>query len=276
MTSQRRLFLENMMQSKRMKISLVISICLISLAACGNLGGGTETQEIVLPYTQQAPAIINTGGLCDNLLYPVRQGASWAYINSGGPNGTFVYSDTISAVQEDGFTLTSQFSNRTLTQEWACEADGLKALELGGGTTTTISAQGMTAEFTTSNITGISLPKEISSGMQWQYGLIIQGSIPMPTGEQVQTNGTYTVIMQEIGRETITVPAGTFDATKIQSSSTVEILVPFGNEQVPMKYSGTSVIWYVPGVGYIKSIENWDLGSTPYTSTTELQTYVIP
>jgi hypothetical protein len=56
----------------------------------------------------------------------------------------------------------------------------------------------------------------------------------------------------------------------------VEILVPFGNEQVPMKYSGTSITWYAPGVGFVKSIENWDLGSAPYTATTELQTYVIP
>jgi hypothetical protein len=82
--------------------------------------------------------------------------------------------------------------------------------------------------------------------------------------------------MQEIGTESVTVPAGTFDAIKIQASSTVEILVPFGNEQVPMKYSGTSITWYAPGVGFVKSIENWDLGSAPYTATTELQTYVIP
>lgn len=265
------------MQSSQKRISIVVAIGLLGLAACGSLEGGTETQQIVLPYTQEAPSIIpSTGGLCDNPVYPILQGASWAYINSGGPNGTFAYGDTISEVRADGFTLTTQIANLTRTQEWVCEAGGLKALELGGGTTTSITAQGFTAEFTTLNATGISLPKDILSNMQWQYGLTIQGTIPMPTGEQVQSNGTYLVNSQEMGRETITVPAGTFDAVKIQTNSTVEILVPFGNEQVPMKYSGTSVTWYAFGVGYIKSIENWDLGSTPYTATTELQTYVIP
>lgn len=265
------------MQPNQKRINFVIAIGLLGLAACSNLGSGTETQQIVLPYTQMAPPIIpSTGGLCDNLLYPIRQGASWAYINSGGPNGTFAYGDTISEVRADGFTLTSQIANLTRTQEWVCEADGLKALELGGGTTTSITAQGLTAEFTTVEVTGISLPKDIPSNMQWHYGLTIQGTIPMPTGEQVQSNGTYLVDSQEQGRETVTVPAGTFDAVKIQTNSTVEILVPFGNEQVPMTYRGTSVTWYAPGVGYIKSIENWDLGSTPYTATTELQTYVIP
>ena len=98
----------------------------------------------------------------------------------------------------------------------------------------------------------------------------------MPTGEQAQASGAYLVTSQEMGRETVTVPAGTFEAVKIQASSIVEILVPFGNEKVPMKYSGTSLTWYAPGIGYVKSIENWDLGSAPYTATTELQAYVIP
>lgn len=264
------------MQSSRIRIIILSIICLLGLAGCGSLGGGTETQQIVLPYTQQAPYISGADGTCDNSLYPVRLGASWAYINSGGPNGTFVYSDTISAVRENGFTLTSQFNNLTRTQEWSCEANGLKALELGGGTTASVTAQGMTAEFSTHDITGISLPKELASGLQWQYNLLIQGTIPMPTGEQVQSNGTYSINMQEMGAETITVPAGTFDTVKIQATSTVEILVPFGDMQVPMQYSGSSITWYAPGIGYVKSIENWDLGSSPYTSTTELQTYAIP
>lgn len=254
----------------------MIAACLLGLAACGNLGGGVETQQIVLPFTQQPSVIPDIGGLCSNPLYPVRQGASWAYINSGGPNGTFVYSDTISAVRVDGFTLTSQISNFTRTQEWDCETSGLKALELGGGTTASITVQGITAEFTTAEITGLSLPREITRGHQWQYNLKIQGTIPMPTEQQVRSDGTYSIIMQEMGTETVTVPAGTFEAVKIQASSSVEILVPFGNEKVPMKFSGDSLIWYAPGVGYVKSIENWDLGSAPYTSTTELQVYMIP
>lgn len=264
------------MQSIQKKISPILAACLFGLAACSSLGGGTEAQPVVLPYTQTSPNASANSGVCSNALYPVRQGSSWAYITSGGSNGLFAYSDTISEVSENGFTLTTQTTEFTRTQKWACETDGLKALELGGGTTASITAQGMTAQFSTSDITGISLPALIASGQQWQYNLSIQGTIPMPTGEQVQSNGTYTITMQEIGSESVTVPAGTFNAVKIQSNSILEILVPFGNEQVPMKYSGTSITWYAPGVGYVKSVENWDMGSAPYTVTTELQTYVLP
>ena len=152
----------------------------------------------------------------------------------------------------------------------------MKALELGGGAIASISAQGMAAEFITTAISGISLPGQIVSGMQWQYNLTMQGMIPMPTGEQVQSNGAYSAAMQEMGTETITVPAGTFEVIKFQSTSTVDFLVPFGDLQVPMKYTGASLIWYAPGIGYIKSVENWDFGGTPYTFATELQSYVIP
>ena len=113
----------------------------------------------------------------------------------------------------------------------------MKALELGGGAIASISAQGMAAEFITTAISGISLPGQIVSGMQWQYNLTMQGMIPMPTGEQVQSNGAYSAAMQEMGTETITVPAGTFEVIKFQSTSTVDFLVPFGDLQVPMKYT---------------------------------------
>ncbi|MBI5825730.1 MAG: hypothetical protein HZB18_17010 [Chloroflexi bacterium] len=265
------------MQPRRWFIIFFITANLVGIMGCSQ-GNESEKNGVVLPFTQQAPTASNStvAGACGNPLFPVRQGASWAYINSGGPNGDFAFSDTISEVHADGFTLTTQFTGLTRTQEWSCESDGLKALELGGGAIASISAQGMAAEFTTTAISGVSLPGQIVSGMQWQYNLTMQGTIPMPTGEQVQSNGAYSATMQEMGTETITVPAGTFEAVKFQSTSTVDILVPFGDLQVPMKYTGASLIWYAPGVGYIKSVENWDFGGTPYTSTTELQSYVIP
>ena len=262
------------MRFKRLSFCLIIGLGFAGIIGCSQ-GIGTNSTDVILPFTQQAPAS-NSGVLCENRLFPVRAGASWMYLNTGGPSGTFPYSDTISEVHEDGFTLTTQYSNMSRSQQWECETDGLKALELGGGTTASITMQGITAEFTTSDISGISLPNNLENGLQWEYSLSIVGTLPMPTGELVQSTGSFSSIMHDMGTEYITVPAGTFEAVKIQSTSIVEILVPFGGQQVPMKYNSTSMVWYAPGVGYIKSIENWDLGGEPYTSTTELQTYVIP
>jgi hypothetical protein len=82
--------------------------------------------------------------------------------------------------------------------------------------------------------------------------------------------------MQEMGKETVTVPAGTFEAVKFQATSLVQITADFQGLQVPVTMNGTSLIWYAPGVGYIKSVENSDFSGTPFTSTTELQSYSLP
>jgi hypothetical protein len=217
-----------------------------------------------------------SGDLCNNALYPTTQGAAWVYTSIGGPSGSFNYTNSITAVRADGFTLTSQFTDATRTQEWACQPAGLKALQLGGGSATGISIQGMTAELTTSEVTGISLPKDIPSGMQWQYSLALHGTVAMPGDQQSQSNGMYSVSMKELGRETVTVPAGTFEAIKIQSNSMVDIIAIFEGLEVPVKFNGTTITWYAPGVGYVKSVESGDFGGTAFSAVTELQSYSIP
>lgn len=198
------------------------------------------------------------------------------YASTGGPNGPFAYTDTITELYADGFTLTSQFADSAHTQAWSCRPDGLKAMQIGDGTAAGISTQGMTAEFTILDITGVSLPKEITAGMRWQYGLKMQGTIAMPGDQNSEASGDYMVTMQEMGRETVTVPAGTFETVKIQSNSTVDILTNFEGIEVPVKFSGVTITWYAPGVGYIRSVENGDFSGTTYSSTTELQSYNIP
>jgi hypothetical protein len=215
-------------------------------------------------------------GTCDNALYPVKQGAIWTYASAGGPGGSFTYTDTISQVRADGFTLTSQFADMRRAQEWSCLVDGLQALQIGGGSAAGISTQGITAAFRTLDVTGISLPREITPGMQWQYALTMKGTMAMPGNQQSPSDGSYSVTMRGLGRETITVPAGVFEAIKFQANSNVDMMTDFQGIQVPVKYSGITLIWYAPNVGYIKSVENGDFGGTAFSVTTELQSYNIP
>jgi len=79
-----------------------------------------------------------------------------------------------------------------------------------------------------------------------------------------------------MGKETITVPAGTFEAVKLQSNSTVDIMSAFAGADAPITFNGTTITWYAPGVGYVKSVENGDFGGEAFSATTELQSYSIP
>ncbi len=260
---------------------LLIASLVITLAC--NLGapnasaaepGATSNPAQPIAPTAAIPA---NGGLCDNPLYPVRQGASWTYASTGSPSGDFTYTDTISEVRADGFTLSTEFTGLVRTQEWVCEPGGLKALEMGGaGAAASVSTQGTTAEFASSDVTGVSLPKEITPGMQWQYSLKMTGVTAMPGDQNAQSSGTFNLTMQEMGNETVTIPAGTFEAVKFQSTSLIQLTADFQGVQLPVTMNSSSLIWYAPGVGFIKSIENSDFSGTPYTSTTELQSYGIP
>ena len=249
---------------------------LISLTACNT--DKKNDSGVVLPILQTSEPNTSTSSseLCENALYPTVQGAIWIYTSTGGPSGTFNYTNSIYAVRTDGFTLTTQFADTTRIQEWTCQPDGLKALQLGGGSAAGVSIQAMTADLTTSEATGIILPKDISSGMEWEYSLALQGTVAMPGDQQSQSSGTYSVSMKELGRETVTVPAGTFEAVKIQSNSTVDIISVFAGNEIPIKFNGTTITWYAPGVGYVKSVENGDFGGTVFSATTELQSYSIP
>lgn len=273
--------MEKRMAIKRSSFALAVIALMLSTLAC-NLGS-QPASEAEPQTTQPEPAnsaetfIPVTGGICDNELQPVAQGATWTYKTTGSPTGDFTYTDTITEVRDDGYTLTTQFTGLTRTQEWKCLPEGLQALQLGGGgTTASISTEDMTAQFETVEVIGVNLPKSIVPGAQWQYSLTMEGVTAMPGDQQAESTGMFTLVMQEIGREAITVPAGTFEAVKFQSTSTVQITAEFQGMQVPIVINGSSIIWFTPGVGYIKSVENSDFGGTPYTATTELQSYSIP
>lgn len=254
--------------------SLIVTVtCTLSSSGSPNPTRNDNQSQTAQPADGNSASV----GLCDNVLYPVKQGASWSYFSTGSPSGDFFYTDTISEVRVDGFTLGTQFTNLTRAQAWICEPGGLKALEIGAtGAAASISTQGTTAEFTSSDVKGLSLPREVTSGMQWQYSLKMTGVTAMPGDQNAQSSGTYNLTMQEMGKETVTVPAGTFEAVKFQATSLIQITADFQGLQVPVTMNGSSLIWYAPGVGYIKSVENSDFGGTPYTTTTELQSYSIP
>jgi hypothetical protein len=260
---------------RAVSILALTGLILFSLTACGR--NSTDNIGVVFPILLTTVSEEPTPGeLCNNDLYPTKQGAIWVYASTSGSNGAFIYTDSVTEKRADGFKLTTQLNNITHTQEWSCRPEGLTALQLGGGNTASISLQDMTSGLSATDITGINLPQKITDGMQWQYSLKLQGTIVMPGDPQAPASGTYSMEMQQIGQETITVPAGTFETIKIQSNTMVEIISSFSGAELPIKFSGTTVTWYAPGVGYVKVTENGDYGGELFSVNTELQSYNIP
>jgi hypothetical protein len=256
--------------------TLIAAAFFLSVIGCSSQNEATSPAlpTVLSPSSLQAGSGV-TAEICKNNLLPVVQGATWTYLTTGGPNGDFTYSDTITETRTDGFTLTSQFPSLSLTQDWICSSEGLIARQLGGGTTASVSMQNMITNFKTLEVSGLSIPANITPGMQWKYNLLMEGSVAMP-GENTQSPGTFNLTMQEMGRESVTVPAGNFEAIKLQATFEAQIDVDFQGSPVPYTVHGSSIVWYAPDVGFIKSIENIDFSGTSFTSNTELQAYNLP
>jgi hypothetical protein len=275
------------MERKKMRTILSLLLVMVFVTACSLPGNETPTQTIPATEQPQAtatePPLTSEGsgmpvageGLCANAYYPVREGATWSYKSTGSPEGDYTYTDTVTAVRENGFTLTSQFEGVTRTQEWACKPEGLVALQLGGPSAATLNTQNMQLNLTVNNISGVTFPSEITTGDEWQHTLEFEGELDI-AGTPAEATGSAESNFTALGIESVTVPAGTFDAMKIQVNSTITINASFQGVSMPVAFSGEYMFWFAQGVGSVKASGSGEIAGTSFTETIELQSYNIP
>ena len=247
---------------------LKISILTVLLNACISPSSGQ-----VINLQPQAIPISNP---CENSFFPVKTGAAWTYMGSSENSETFIFTNSISEVRPDGFSLSTTFENLNRTQEWSCKPEGLVALNFGDGPAGGISTQGLDLEITTSNISGVSIPINLQPGNEWNYSLDIAASLMLPDGQKGQGQGSMTTPMKAIGVESVSVPAGTFEALRVESVPSINLTTTYMGLPIPVSFTGNVTLWFAPGVGWIKSIERGEIFGTSINSTIELQSFQIP
>ena len=235
----------------------------------------TVTETISVPATIEGSTPAVEQGLCTNLYYPVRQGATWTYKSTGGPAGEYSFTDTISSVRADGFTLSTQIGDLSRTQEWTCTTEGLAALQLGGAPAAMLNSQNIQLNLDVSNATGVAFPSQINPGDQWQQALDLNGNVTM-MNEAAEASGNAQMNFSAIGNENVTVPAGTFDALKIEVDVTLNLNATYQGMTLPVAFSGEYTYWFAPGVGWVRSTGTGRVLGSSFSDTTELQSYIIP
>ena len=246
-------------------------------AVVTEIPGSTEA-----PVATESPVTNQEGGMpaagsgqCANAYYPVREGATWTYSSTGGPAGGYGFTDTITAIRDDGFTLTSQFGDLTRTQEWACKPEGLVALQLGGTSAATLNNDNMQVTLDVNNVSGVTFPSEITTGDTWQHALEFTGTMKV-AGQEIEASGDAKSSFTALGNESVTVPAGTFDALKIHVDSTININGNFNGVSFPVTVTSPYDYWFVQGVGWVKASGTGDVSGQSFMETIELQSYNIP
>ena len=254
-------------RSARTLSGLLIAVFIVTACSSGRDSGAGPINNSGVPVTGE--------GICANTYFPVREGATWTYRSEGSPSGDYTFTDTITSVREDGFTLTSESDDFTRTQEWACKEEGLTALQLGGIPLSALSSQDIDLEIEVKNVSGAALPAELSPGSQWQHMLDFEGNMEI-AGETATAEGNVQTNFNAVGSENVTVPAGTFEAMKVQVVTALNISMKIQGLTVPVAFSGTYDYWYAQGVGWVKASGSGNVTGIAYDETIELQSYNIP
>jgi hypothetical protein len=96
------------------------------------------------------------------------------------------------------------------------------------------------------------------------------------SNEKGEATGTAQMNFNAIGNERVMVPAGTFDAIKIQVDTTLDVNVAYEGLSLPVKFSGTHTYWFAQDVGWVKATGTGSMLGASFNETTELQSYNIP
>ena len=255
----------------------------LSMLAC-NLGKGPRVEATQLPEepssaeenvpvtaapAEEVPAE-SASGACDNPYQPVITGASWNYKITGPVPDTFVRS--ILVVNEGGYTDQDVFGTGvTRESQWKCESGNLTALNPSGGGSSSISAEGVSVNFQTTELSGVTLPPTLTPGDHWEQVVTLEGTQEIG-GSQVPARNHFTTTCDVIGIESVTVEAGTFDAMRFDCVVVMNISLAMEGSPIETTLTLTNVNWHVENIGLVKTATTSDT----FNSTIELISYNIP
>ncbi len=240
-------------------VTVLVSGCsLPNSAATPTPMGESQVTVTQIPATETpTQPVVSANDKCGNPYYPVVDGATWSYsinVQDSAPT-TAAYS--MAVVDAGSFTLTVQNDKSTFTLDGSCGDDGIILLNVPG-VSATYSGDGGGSTLSTTNDDGVTLPNDIQVGDDWSQTISVVGS----SGGDVTLSATIETTYKAIGYETVTVPAGTFYALKVEQNGS-------------MTMSGTPALqthgflWYAQGIGTVKA-------GLDGTYTSELVSYSIP
>ena len=143
---------------------------------------------------------------------------------------SYTYRDEIMSVEDDRFRMKSIGEGNTTESEWACSDEGLDLIydEYPDTTITT---------------TGVTIPAQMEVDGVWNQTF---------ESESPGSSQKSTTVNRITRREEVVVPAGTFDAYRVDYET--ETIV---SEQAPSYVRGTQ--WFAPGFGIVKSTSAIDM-----------------
>ncbi len=248
---------------------LIPCLALVVLMGAGCRG---RTPEPVPDYpfgseTPIEPPPETETSACGNEYYPLRAGYTIEYRTQGGSGPSNTSRINVLQATRDKVTVKNSISRPgvaplEITLEYKCEDGSLVAKGYADAISMT-EAEGAVArgaDIETLSSEGQFMPARISAGQEWGAKYTIKLT---PLGRPDVLDERAGVVKMEvsiqrsaIGKETVTVPAGRFEAMKIASNTSFNgVLAHTGYE------------WWVKGKGMVKSVQGAGTGAITTEAT---------
>ncbi len=186
---------------------------------------------------------------CSNPFFPTKEGFAIDY-KTGFAGTASTYKMRIASATDNKLKLVYEFpEDLKIEQNLTCEAGLLKALgyvDFGN------SAAGK-VDLETKSADGSFLPPSLDIGTTWDANFVVeakpQGGVLAEAGitSMLQTIKTKNKVL---GKESVTVAAGTFEAYKVEQTVDITVTIA-GTATTPIK--ATSYAWWAKDVGMVKS-----------------------
>ncbi|MCW5862769.1 MAG: hypothetical protein KIT52_06670 [Anaerolineae bacterium] len=261
----------------RRRLAALALLLLIALAACG--GDDTPAAEPTLAPASQAttapqadapteappaaatptatptatalPAAATAApvaaGECDNPFFPAVEGRVMTYRNTVPAFGESEFSHTFSDVTDSSFNVNIDVGDgESVVQKWTCSADGLLSPEMAQMPGM---AEGMTFEYVEASGATLPAADQMTAGHEWTTHYVVEVTMPDLGQGAMSMSETVDLINTVAGEESVTVPAGTFDAVRVDTAGAIAVSIagaPASNIEMSM------VSWYAEGVGLVR------------------------
>ena len=247
------------------KYSFIVTALILSVLVLSSCN--LPSREVLNVQTPEAQ--VNTivdiptpiPSLCDNLYFPNQVGDTWEYAGNTSATGVFNRTDTVTNSGYQSFSVQSAVSEISYPVDYSCTEAGLVAVnpiqQYLGAILTSLNGQ---IELNLISNSGISLPKQVNPGDSWQQIIEWEGS-----AQGISTNGRLVLDYSAAGYETVTVPSGTYEALRVNTSIRIEISnfrIQYGTYEI------TS--WMAPNVGMIKSQGTSNVPNVSFSDGLEL------
>ncbi|MBI4457974.1 hypothetical protein HY633_03365 [Candidatus Uhrbacteria bacterium] len=243
------------MRTKRFVSALPLLTSLVFIGAgCGQKAAVSTGAETATPAASGKPV---SSDKCGNPYYPFKPGLAITYGTTPSVNADY----TIRVISASGSTaaIRAEMAGGVAVEMQADCANGTVSmkgtLDLGAA------AQGMKIKTTVVESSGTFMPASVAVGSAWSNSQTVKVEAAGGPGAIAGVGPITTVTTEKskvLGEESVTVPAGTYRALKVEVTRTTTSKfsgLPAGLKLPEMPPSTATVTeWWVKGVGMVKSV----------------------